>query len=327
MSPSRRLVLMGGLAGGACAWSRPAMSRDAPEPRLSGPGSGEFQVPGGPGREHRAIRVVYHRPRGFTQTSPILLVLPGGGRRAGLYRDSWVEASERHGVLVAALGYPARHYDFAAYQLGGLVKNLRVLGRPLADEADLPRRTRLNDSDVTWDVEPRRQAWIFGDLDRIFGVLARAAGSRRTGYDVFGHSGGAQLAHRFAIFHPRSRADRIVAANAGLYTLPTPDDPLIYGLAGSRLGRADLAAALSARLAVLVGEKDNDPDHGDPHLHTPTADQQGLGRRTRGRAFFSAARDAARRAGLPLNWTLEVIPRVGHDYARMGQAAARRLYG
>ncbi len=327
MNLSRRTILAGGLAAAAAGRSSWALAGAFDPPPVLTPGSGRFWLPGGPGRESRPIEIVYHRPANFTPASPILLVLPGGGRRAGLYRDTWARHAERRGVLVAALRYPTEHYDFAAYQLGGLVKNLRVLGRPLRDDVDLPKRAKLDDADVTWEVEPRREAWIFGDFDRVFAELVRATGSERTGYDVFGHSGGAQVAHRFAMFQPGSRAERIVAANAGLYTLPTPSAPLIYGLAGAPMDRSDLAAALKSPLTILLGAEDNDPNHGDAHLHTPTADRQGRARLTRGRNFFRIARMVAQRAGLPMNWSLEVIPGVGHDHRRMARIAAERLYG
>ena len=43
---------------------------------------------------------------------------------------------------------------------------------------------------------------------------------------MFGHSAGAQILHRMVLFAPGSRADRIVAANSGFYTLADPDQAL-----------------------------------------------------------------------------------------------------
>jgi len=96
----------------------------------------------------------------------------------------------------------------------------------------------------------------FAALERTFDVARAAVGSQATTYTLFGHSAGAQFAHRFALLYggvaarspssleakgawqqqqmaasslPPLRASRIVCANAGWYTMPTfstgPFDP------------------------------------------------------------------------------------------------------
>ena len=61
-------------------------------------------------------------------------------------------------------------------------------------------------------------------------------------------------------------------------------------------------------------------------LHTPLADQQGLGRLSRGKYFFRISRERARELSVPFNWQLEIVEGVGHDNRGMGDAAARLLY-
>lgn len=292
-----------------------------------GPGSGAFTVPGGVGRESDRIGVYYHRPTRFSPDSPVLLVLPGAGRNADDYRDSWVDASETHGVLVAALSYPEAAYDLAAYQMGGVVRDLQLHDLPVGDDGRLPDSLHLKDEQISFRLNDRRETWLFPDFDRIFDIVATAAGSRRTRYDLFGHSAGGQILHRLALFHPRSRADRIVAANGGLYTLPTLEEPMLFGLKDTGVTETSLSASLTCRLILLLGAEDNDPERGGQHLHTPLADRQGLDRLSRGRFFHRAGEAQARTLNVPFAWRLQFVPGVGHDYRGMGRAAAVLLYG
>lgn len=42
-----------------------------------GAGSGHFQIEGGEGREERTVTVHYYRPDTFTNSSPVLMAIPG----------------------------------------------------------------------------------------------------------------------------------------------------------------------------------------------------------------------------------------------------------
>ena len=166
----------------------------------------------------------YYKPRAFSARSRILLVVPGAGRNGDSYRDAWIDAAEEANVLVAALSYPEADYDFAAYHMGGVVEDLEIRNLPPGGAAAAVIRVR--DEDISFNLNPRRDEWIFPDFDRIFGLITAATGSTQTTYDLFGHSAGAQILHRMVLFAPGSRADHIVAANSGFYTLADPDQPL-----------------------------------------------------------------------------------------------------
>jgi len=87
-------------------------------------GSGNFLTKGGPGREEKTITVFYHNPKNFTRRSPVLIVVPGAGRNASEYRDAWVSASEKYGVLILSPEYVEKDYpEFWSYNLGGMLTN------------------------------------------------------------------------------------------------------------------------------------------------------------------------------------------------------------
>ncbi len=297
------------------------------EPDRLMPGTGLFVTRGGIGRGGARIGVHYILPRTFTPRSAILIVIPGAGRDGDEYRDAWVPVAEEKGILVAALTYPEADYDFAAYHLGGVVKDLALRNMPLGPDGRPPRRIFLQDEDISFTLETDRSRWLFRDFDRIFDLIVRATGSLRASYDLFGHSAGGQILHRSVLFQPGLRADRVIAANAGLYTMPDRTLPMPVGLKGFALDDAALAASLSGPLTVMLGERDDDRETGGTLLHTPRIDRFGTHRLARGRAFFAAARAKAEALSVPFRWRVEIVPDVGHDFRAMSRAAARVLYG
>ncbi|MEO1046606.1 MAG: hypothetical protein AAFX04_14300 [Pseudomonadota bacterium] len=279
------------------------------------------------GKDMARIRIDYYKPDNFTATSPILLVVPGAGRDSDEYRNAWLETAWSTGTLVAALGYPEADYDFSAYHMGGVIRDLRFDNMVIERPDGGGRVIRMRDEDIRFSVNPDRASWLFGDFDRVFDHIVTATGSRQQGYDIFGHSAGGQILHRLVLFHPQARAGRIIAANAGFYTLPDLAEPLPTGLADTGLTEADLKASLGRSLVLLLGEKDDNEGAGGTFLRTPATDRQGPGRLQRGRYFHRTAQRKAAELGIPLQWQVQTVPGAGHDFAAMTRGAAKLLYG
>ncbi len=182
----------------------------------------------------------------------------------------------------------------------------RVLVAPLFSEAQCKRYQR-----VTQD---RCQA------DRaLFAILREVA--ETTGIDVdridlFGFSGGAQFAHRFALLHPE-RVARLAVSSAGWYTQPDPDEAYPYGLApGTRGGqrfRPKLGAFLEIPTLVLVGERDIERD---PALRKgkKVDRRQGRNRVERAARWSQALREAAVRTGVDAEVRFRSLPNCGHAF-------------
>ena len=308
----RHFIAGSALALGGCTVVRESSSLELAE------GSGSFPLPGGGLHAADTITVHYYRPRSFTARSPILIVVPGAGRNGDAYRDAWIAVADRIGVLVASPSYPESAYGPAAYQMGGILQNLQM-GKP--QPGSTASSVYFRDEDIRFDVNPRQAEWLFPDFDRLFGELKRATGSTQRRYDAFGHSAGGQVLHRLALLHPHSLARRIVAANGGLYTQPDLDMPLPFGMAGLGIDDASLRRSFALDFTLLLGENDNDPDRGGQHLHTPQLDRFGRDRLSRGRTFFEAAQARAKVLSAPLEWKLQTVPGVGHDFRGMSRAA------
>lgn len=282
-----------------------------------GTGAGQFAVSAEHDETAHDVAVHYYKPGSFTPDSPIIMIMPGGGRNGDDYRDSWIDASEKYGLLVLSPSFSEDHYPgSASYNIGRMIYDV--------DRATL----------TSFKLRTDPSEWIFEDIDRIYKVAAEAVGSTRTGYDIFGHSAGGQIVHRMIMFAPDTKIDRAVAANSGWYTLaimedqlPRMSEPFPFGLNGAPITNEGLRSAFARNLTVFLGEMDNAGETRGHLRRTPETNRQGPHRLARGRYFYDTAWLSARILGADFAWKLEVVEGVGHSYRKMGAAAAEFLYG
>ena len=287
-------------------------------------GSGVFLIDGGQGREEKSIRIYYHKPQSYSDSSKVLIVIPGAGRNGDSYRDSWIDASERYGVLVLSPRYSEEEYAFEDYHLCGLINESNFI--ECVEFNDSTNIAKLNEQLFSYEVNRNATDWIFDDFDRIFDLVVSSIESTQIQYDIFGHSTGGQILHRLAIFHPDSKVDRIIAANSGFYTVPNFDAELPFGINNTLVNEQDLKLSFSEKLVLLIGELDNKNEQGGTLLRSFSADKQGDDRLERGKYFYDASMNMATNIGALYNWEIKIVPNVGHDHEQMGNAAAVLLY-
>ena len=240
-------------------------------------------------------RVYLTRPVHLAPDRPIVFVMHGVGRNADEYRDQWHDLAIEHDFLLVVPEFSKRQFPGTdAYNLGNVF-------------------------DATGKVRPATE-WSFSAIEPIFDEVRRRFGMTAKGYAIYGHSAGAQFVHRFLFHVPDARVTRVVAANAGWYTMPAYNLEFPYGLRNSVIRSADLAAALGKPVTVLLGEQDIDPEHSSLNRE-PGSLLQGPHRFARGQAFFDAAADAAARLGVPFGWQLVTVPGANHDNRLMAPAA------
>ncbi|WP_153340676.1 hypothetical protein [Roseospira navarrensis] len=138
-------------------------------------------------------------------------------------------------------------------------------------------------------------------------------------FDLYGHSGGAQFSHRFAMLYPH-RVRRLTLGAAGWYTVPdTERFPL--GLGRRRAPTEDwgprmadgLSSFLRLPIQVYVGALDGQPDENT--RRGPLIDsQQGTHRLARARHWYGAVREAATARGIEPRMDLMILPGAGHDF-------------
>ena len=154
-------------------------------------------------------------------------------------------------------------------------------------------------------------------LDRIVAEVGRLSGARTDKVYLFGYSGGAQFAHRYAFAYPERVASIVIGA-AGWYTFPDPARAYPRGIRASRaLPDLSLVAQefLKVPACVLVGERDITRD---PQLRQNRRldRQQGRTRVERGERWVDAMRLAAHAQGLDTRYQFELLPRSNHSFER-----------
>lgn len=247
------------------------------------------------------MRVFLNVPPAGTRDRPILFVMHGVNRDADRYRDDWKWLSDKYEIVIVVPEFSAANFPGRDnYNFGGVL--------------DRDGRAR-----------PRRD-WNFQLIDQVFADFLKRSGSVQRSYDLYGHSAGAQFAHRFALLGGSPRVRRVVMANAGSYSMPLFDKPFPWGLGGIGLSEAHLTRVISLEGIVMLGDQDTDPNH--PALpRDPEAMEQGATRFERGTRFFETLDAAARKRPFRFAWHKVVVPDVGHDNAGMAIAAAELLYG
>ncbi len=287
-------------------------------------GSGSFQIEGGNGHKNSLITIYYHRPKNLTSNSKILMVIPGSGRNGDSYRDSWIETSEKHSVLILSPSYPEESYSYGDYHLGGIVKDLnQKKGITFKKNSN---QVLMDEDLVEFNINTDESQWIYNDFDRLFSLIKKSIKSNQRNYDMFGHSAGGQILHRFVITHPNSKANRILASNAGTYTLADYNTNYPFGIKNIDVPEKRLKKAFSKNLVLFLGELDNEYETGGKMLRSKTADIQGTHRLARGNYFYINSIENAKNLNAKIKWKLVVIPEIGHNQKEMAQAAAKYLY-
>ncbi len=149
--------------------------------------------------------------------------------------------------------------------------------------------------------------------------------------DVFGFSGGAQLAHRFAMLYPEAVGDLHLGA-AGWYTLPEDTAEYPYGIGDSstrrdswsRLMRSGLRSYLRRRINIYVGSHDTSRD--DSLRQNELVDeQQGAHRLERARRYVASVNRRQAALGLPRTARLTFLQGCDHSFSNCAERGGLAL--
>ena len=239
-----------------------------------------------------------------------------------------VTACSSAGRLSARIIRPVRHAAAPPLVvLHGISRNAGTLARLFAPEAERTGRTLIvpHFPGDTWPdfQRPSKAARPDLALVALLDLVASEYPDIQGPVDIFGHSGGAQLAHRLAMLYPHRVAALHLAA-AGWYCLPDETMRYPYGLApgkdafAARLVRRNTAALrdfLHIPAFVYVGTED--VTRNDALRKTRALDaRQGPHRRARARSYVTALNAAAEAAGIPPRARLIEMPGCDHDVVR-----------
>ena len=248
----------------------------------------------------RPLEVNVYRPASHGPDDEVVFVQHGMLRNGDDYRDFWIEAAEKHNLLIVAPTFGNEHFPKAEGYNNGL-----IVGEDGAIAA--------------------QDDWLYAVPARVLAALRKAGVTRRDKVKLFGHSAGGQFVHRLLATQAETPYEVAFPANSGWYTLPTLERRFPEGLGGLGLGEAELARWLAWPMVIFAG--DQDIVTSDPNLPAqPEALAQGPMRYTRAHFMLDFAKAEAARLGLPCNWSLITVPGIGHDGAAMSRAAAAWWY-
>lgn len=254
-------------------------------------GRGRLEVPR-VAPEDRSIPVWFHRPPGWTADRPVVIVLHGESRDADKCRDNWMALADRYGFLILAPEFS--HDQFRSWE--GYSQGYMIDERGHIFE---------------------REQWTFSVIEPMFQAVRAMAGIERGGYAIFGHSAGAQFAHRALLFGALPRAELVIAANGGRHFRLDPSINFSSGLRRAPIDDAGERRAYQQRAIILLGDGDSGPAESQRPIN-----QQRRFRLEEGRLFFESARARAAAMSVALAWKLVIVPDVGHEAVGMAKAAA-----
>ena len=230
-------------------------------------------------RSTRALPHYLYEPSALRQDRYPLVTVHGISRNAWEHAQIFGRLAERSGRLVVA---------------------------PFFSETQCPRYQRIVADDCRADLA------LMATLEEV----AAQSGVKTERVDLFGFSGGAQFAHRFAMLHP-GRIRRLALASAGWYSFPTMDEPFPYGIsAESEEGRLIIAGFdrfLRIATLVLVGEQDVERDAALRKGKRIDA-LQGFTRIERAARWVQAIRSAARSRGIRTSIELQLLAGCDHSF-------------
>ena len=270
----------------------------------------------------KPIQIFYHKPTTFSSETQFLMVFTGTDRNAWDYRDDWIEISEEFDVLIVSPSYPVQEYGFNDYHLINMTTDISY---NLKSKEFEKNKIHVDEESIEFSTINHKNKWLINDFDQIFKQLRINLGLKQIKYDVFGHSAGAQIIHRWAMFYDSKYVNHMVAANAGIYTLINESIFYPIGLKGVD-HYFNPKVALSQKLLLMVGSLDNETETQGTMLHTKTLDLMGKGRLERAQSFIAHVNKYSQKNDIKNNWQLKIVSNVGHNHSLMAEQAANYLY-
>ncbi|TYP97417.1 hypothetical protein C7447_104103 [Tenacibaculum adriaticum] len=290
-------------------WSCSKDEQPTPDPQPTpinlAKGSGTFNYDYESTSLNKTLGVYYYIPENITPTTPIVFVFHGTQRNAGEYRDAMIAKADEFGFIAIVPEFSTQDFPGGdGYNLG----NVFIDG-------DNPTEDSLN----------QEEEWAFSIIEPLFDYTKTQVNNTNSTYDVFGHSAGGQFSHRFAMFKPNARFNKMVSSSSGWFTFPDASIRFPYGFDLSPLKSISLSNLFSKQIYVQVGENDDDPNAASLR-HNDYADAQGLNRKERAINFFQFSQNLSQENNTSFNWNFEIVTGMDHDYIEAAENAADILF-
>jgi len=231
--------------------------------------------------------------------------LHGTDRNAADYRDAFIQAANSKMFIVIAPEFSNENFPAGnGYNLGNVYQN-----------GDNPSASTLNPT----------HEWSFSMVEPLFDYITEQLMNNSTNYQLFGHSAGAQFAHRFLLFVPNNKADKVVISAGGWYTFPSTSANFPYGFNNSILLNGSTQNFYAKNVRVQVGQLDNNPNESGLRRNAQ-ADAQGTNRLERNTNFFNFCQQNAQSKNETFNWSFYIVPNANHNLQMAANHAANLIF-
>jgi len=246
------------------------------------------------------VDVIVYIPTGADKNTDILIVIPGSSRDTQRFHASWLSFAKEDTFVVVTIGASKKHFpDEYSYNAGNVINEK---GKPIESSK-----------------------WLFSAVEKIFNKVKEKYGFQTEKFYLFGHSAGGGFVHRYMLFMSGAPVVKAVAANPAFVTLPDHTVGYPFGLKNIPINYTMISQWLEKDMAIVLGADDTGP-RTKPLSSGSRARAQGPNCLSRGKRLFRDAKKEAKKRKLDFGWSLNIVPRVGHDNRLIAPQARKVLF-
>ena len=242
------------------------------------------------------VQLFYIKPDKVDKNTQFLFVIHGNSRNAKDYLKAWIPYIKNKNIIVVAPRFEKKYFRYFF----------------LLQTANSSGELNVNEKD-----------YIDDSLSLFFNYFKDRYSLDINKYKIFGHSAGAQFAHRYMLLSNDYRISNVVLANAGWYTF-LDNNKFPYGITKSpiKITSERVRWFMSNKTSLLIGSEDIDLKSVND---SPGANNQGRTRVDRANNYFNNLALIGEKNNVPFRWKFYEIKGVDHDYKKMSQAAQNIL--
>ena len=244
------------------------------------------------------VELFYTLPEEINNQTQVLFIIHGGARDSEKYLDIWKKFTEHKNIILVAPEF--KRADYEDYEYLNISDDYGVLNKNLNEH-------------------------LHNSLSIFFSFFKSKYNLEIDTYKLYGHSGGAQFAHRLLLFSDYDNVSSAVIAGAGSYTFLNNEN-YPYGLKESNhLSDKKIKRYLSQRVTFLIGNQDIKKFESSKKNNIQGKAMQGNNRLEVGINYFNNLITVSERQKIPLRWKFQIAKGVAHDNEKMSLLASEIL--
>lgn len=244
------------------------------------------------------VELFYTLPEEINNQTQVLFIVHGGARDSEKYLDIWKKFTEHKNIILVAPEF--KRADYEDYEYLNISDDYGVLNKNLNEH-------------------------LHNSLSIFFSFFKSKYNLEIDTYKLYGHSGGAQFAHRLLLFSDYDNVSSAVIAGARSYTFLNNEN-YPYGLKESNhLSDKKIKRYLSQRVTFLIGNQDIKKFESSKKNNIQGKAMQGNNRFEVGINYFNNLITVSERQKIPLRWKFQIAKGVAHDNEKMSLLASKIL--